>query len=444
MDPTAIEGIAPSAQLRAALAGQTVLLAFSRGKDSLAAWLALRDAGARVVPYHLYLVPGLAFVDESLAYYEDWFGTPIINLPHPSLYRWLANLMYQPPERCRVIEAARITVPSYAQVNEMIREHFGLPPDAWVCDGVRAADSPNRRTAIASHGPVNQAIRTQKVVWDWRKQHVMAAIRAAAVELPPDYAWFGRSFDGLDRRFLEPIRHHAPADYARILEWFPLADLELHRRAAADAGHRPPAHRPGRSGFRERVRREAARFRLATDTEYWIALCFGTPGGPAAFASALGLTSQGRYLPGPQLEAAVAARAGQSPARRKWTPGRQVASRPAPDPLAAAACTSDLAADADAELAALLAALTAAPARPASVLDSPHHLIAYWPTRAAKDAWLAATGLAGLGDKYLDGAAAAAALGLPHPPAVRTHLARRLRASRLAISRRSTERTSRG
>jgi hypothetical protein len=231
MEPIRIEGVTPSAELRDALAGQTVLLAFSRGKDSIAAWLALRAAGVHVVPYHLYLIPGLQWVAESLAYYEDWFGAEILNLPHPSLYRWLTHQMFQPPERCRVIEAAQIIVPTYADVNRLIREHHQLPGDTWVCDGVRAADSPNRRTAIASHGPVNQANRTQKIVWDWRKAHVYDAIERAGVELPPDYDWFKRSFDGLDVRFLRPIRQHAPADYARILEWFPLADLELCRAA---------------------------------------------------------------------------------------------------------------------------------------------------------------------------------------------------------------------
>ena len=443
MDPTTIEGITPSAQLRQALSGQTVLLAFSRGKDSIAAWLALRDAGVNVIPYHLYLIPGLEWVGESLAYYEDWFGTKIINLPHPSLYRWLANLVFQPPERCRIIEAAQIIVPTYGHVNAMLREHCQLAASTWVCDGVRAADSPDRRTAIKRYGPVNQGRRTQKVVWDWRKQHVMEAIRAAGIELPRDHAWFGRSFDGLDRRFLEPIRRYVPEDYARILEWFPLADLELHRRAAADAGHRQLAQHSGRGGFRERAAREAERFRLATDSEYWIALCFGTLDGRAAFAAALGLTSHAGYLSGPQLEAAVAARA--PAARRKRVAGvGQIASYRTPDPLAAVAGTSDLAADAEAELAALLAALTAAPARPASVLDSPHYLIACWPSRAAKNAWLAATGLGGLGDKYLDGDAAATVLGLPHPPAARKHLARRLRVPRLPISGPSLERTSRG
>jgi hypothetical protein len=233
VNPIEIPGVIPSAQLRAELAAEDrpVLLAFSRGKDAVATWLALRDAGIQVIPYHLHLIPGLEFVDESLAYYEQVFGTRILNIPHPSLYRWLSHAMFQPPERIRTLEAAQITVPTYRDVQDMIRAQLGLPDTTWVCDGVRAADSPVRRTSILKYGPVSPARRTQKAVWDWRKSHVYDAIRTAGVRLPREYDWFGRSFDGLDRRFLAPLREHAPADYQRILEWFPLAALELERAA---------------------------------------------------------------------------------------------------------------------------------------------------------------------------------------------------------------------
>ncbi len=186
-----------------------------------------------MIPYHLYLVPGLSFVDESLAYYAGWFGLdrPILNLPHPSLYRWLANLVYQPPERAAVIERCGLVVPEYTEINPIVRDYLQLPPATWVCDGVRAADSPNRRMALKSHGPVNRKACTQKVVWDWKVSHVRQAIAAAGVRLPAEYEWFKRSFDGLDRRFLEPIRQHRPADYELILSWFPLADLDLRRAA---------------------------------------------------------------------------------------------------------------------------------------------------------------------------------------------------------------------
>ncbi|MFI0406605.1 hypothetical protein [Actinomadura sp. 3N508] len=228
-----IEGVTPSAILRKELAeaGKPVLLSFSRGKDSLAAWLALRDAGVQVIPYHLYLIPGLRFVEESLAYMADFFGCdgPILNLPHPSLYRWLNALTFQPPERCHVIEAAKLPEFTYRELNDLVRRHYGLGDDSWVCDGVRAADSPNRRMALKSHGPINANAHTQKVVWDWRKADVIGAIETAGVRLPPDYLWFGRSFDGLDRRFLAKLKTYAPEDYQRVLDWFPLADTDLYR-----------------------------------------------------------------------------------------------------------------------------------------------------------------------------------------------------------------------
>jgi len=73
------------------------LLAFSTGKDAIAAWLAIREHFEEVVPYYLYLVPGLEFVDEQIAMYERFFETKITQLPHPSVHRLLNNFVFQPP-----------------------------------------------------------------------------------------------------------------------------------------------------------------------------------------------------------------------------------------------------------------------------------------------------------------------------------------------------------
>ncbi|SDC25468.1 adenine nucleotide alpha hydrolase family protein [Actinokineospora iranica] len=229
--PITIDGITPSQQIREQLAaeGKPVLLGFSRGKDSLAAWLAMREAGITVVPYHLYLVPGMRFVDEGLKFYEDFFDTRIVNLPHPTLYRWLNNFVFQPPHRCAIIEAAQLPVPNYEDMAQLVREDFDLP-QAWNADGVRAADSPHRRMAMVTHGPSREHLRRVSIVWDWRIADVRAALARHRCPLPPDYQWFGRSFDGLDYRFIKPLMDHAPDDYARLLEWFPLADLEMFRR----------------------------------------------------------------------------------------------------------------------------------------------------------------------------------------------------------------------
>jgi hypothetical protein len=235
--PITIDGITPSADIRAELAadGKPVLLGFSRGKDSLAAWLAMREAGIEVIPYHLYLVPSLAFVEESRKFYEDFFQTPIINLPHPTLYRWLNAFLFQPPERLAIIEATQFPEPTYEELADALRDDLGLP-QAWNADGVRAADSPNRRMAMVTHGPIREHLKKVSIVWDWRIADVREALARHRCPLPPEYEWFGRSFDGLDLRFLDPIRRHAPDDYERILSWFPLADLEVVRRGLTPGG----------------------------------------------------------------------------------------------------------------------------------------------------------------------------------------------------------------
>lgn len=226
-----IEDVKASAAIRDELAAEDrpVLLAFSCGKDALASWIALRESGVEVVPYYMYYVPGLRFVEETLDRFEQEFGQRIARYPHPSLYRWLNAFTFQVPERLATIEAARLPEPTYEQIVQLIREDHALPADTWVADGVRAADSIVRRVSIKRHGAMKPGNRKVSAVWDWQVAEVRDRLKAERIDLPPDYEWFGRSFDGIDRRFLEPLSRHAPEDYQRILEWFPLAELELVR-----------------------------------------------------------------------------------------------------------------------------------------------------------------------------------------------------------------------
>ena len=209
------------------------MLAFSCGKDAIAAWLAMRPYFDRIVPYYMYLVPGLEFVEESIRYYEKFFGEKIIRVPHPSLYRWINNGIFQPPERTRLIEKLDLPSPDYSDIQQAIRDSLGIGTDAYVATGVRAADSPQRRMALTRYGSVNHGKRQFWPVWDWNKERLLREIETAGVQLPVDYRWFGRSFDGIDYRFLAPLKEHAPRDYAKILKWFPLADIEIARRQYA-------------------------------------------------------------------------------------------------------------------------------------------------------------------------------------------------------------------
>lgn len=208
--------------------GET-LLSFSCGKDSLAAWLQLRRHFKKIVPFYLYYVPGLKFVEDYLAYCEDFFGCRIMRLPHPALYRWLRHFVFQPPERLRFIERAELPEFDYNELHILAREDAGLAPDCPVAQGVRMTDSLNRRATIRRQGVMDRPGGVFYPVWDWNKARVLQEIKDAGLRLSIDYELFGRSFDGLDYRFIGPLKERLPEDYRQILEWFPLVELEVLR-----------------------------------------------------------------------------------------------------------------------------------------------------------------------------------------------------------------------
>ena len=211
--------------------GPQTMLSFSRGKDSIATWLSLRGAfePADIIPYYLYIVPGLlSFERESLDYFEnDVFGRKIITLPHPGLFRMLGNLILQPADRIAVLQAANLPAFDYHDVHAAVKQTEGINHRVMVASGLRAADSPQRRLSMLHNGPVSLANDQFYPVFDWNKHRLIEEISRSGIKLPEDYHLFGRSFDGLDMRFLLPLKRHKPADYRRVLEWFPFADLEI-------------------------------------------------------------------------------------------------------------------------------------------------------------------------------------------------------------------------
>ena len=215
------------------------LLAFSCGKDSIASWLAIRDKFENIVPFYMYLIPGnLSFIEESLQYYEDFFDTRIVRMPHDSLYRMLNNHVFQPPERQTIIQLLDLQEPNREETATAVAYDNGLDHETvYTAIGVRQNDSIQRRLSIQKHGAINHNMRHYYPIFDWSKQKLIDEIKKAKVKLPVDYNLFGRSFDGLDLRFIYQIKKHYPADYQKILEWFPLVEVEIYRYEFSMKGH---------------------------------------------------------------------------------------------------------------------------------------------------------------------------------------------------------------
>jgi hypothetical protein len=231
------------AQVRA-LSPETIV-SFSRGKDSIAAYLAIRDHFERIVPYTYYLVPGLEFVEESLAYFEQKMGCHIVRYPAVAFNNWLNNMVYQPPERIDLIE--RMALPTLHQDDlrrALVCDH-DIDPKAYNAIGMRSKDSVQRAFSIQRNGSINHTRQTYYPVHDMDKQGVIDIIKRAGWKLPLEYRYFSSSFDGMYINYLYPIKLYFPRDYQRILEFFPFAELEVLRyESAIRHGQQPPYVRP--------------------------------------------------------------------------------------------------------------------------------------------------------------------------------------------------------
>lgn len=215
----------------------TAILAFSTGKDSIAAWLQLRKYFKRIVPYYCYIVPHLRFVEDSLKYYEDFFGQHIYRLPHPTFLTWLNIFHYQTPDRVTIIMKNPMLSGMYwdeQAMGDAIRAFGKLPRNAYVATGVRMADSPQRRISIKNYGAINHNAKKFYPIYDWVKTDIIDAMDKVGVKLPIDYKMFGRTFDGLDYRFIKQVKDWFPEDYERILEWYPQLEVEIARRDGID------------------------------------------------------------------------------------------------------------------------------------------------------------------------------------------------------------------
>lgn len=205
------------------------MLAFSCGKDSIVAWLYLRKYFKEIIPYHLELIPGLSFVQESLKYYEDYFQTKIYTAIHPSFWRMFNNLVFQAPENINIVERFGFGNYTERETVNVIRKQLKIPDDVFVANGVKAADSIMRYISMKKHGQINYNDKKFYPIFDFKKADMIFYLRKHKIKLPKEYQYFGRSFDGIDYRFIAPIKKYFPADYQKIKELFPLVDIEILR-----------------------------------------------------------------------------------------------------------------------------------------------------------------------------------------------------------------------
>jgi hypothetical protein len=210
--------------------GDSFVIAFSRGKDSVAASLALLAEGFDLHPFTYISVPGLSFVEESLDYYERTLfgGRRIKRVFGVGMMAVIKAGHYLSPPRLAVADALAFPFDEI-DIQLALVEEAGLPEDTMCATAVRANDNVMRRRIITFNGPVVTQKNQFYAIWDWRIDDVISTIAKSGLRLPADYRMWGRTFQHYKPDMLVALKKNYPEDWKRFLKWFPLAEAAAFR-----------------------------------------------------------------------------------------------------------------------------------------------------------------------------------------------------------------------
>lgn len=214
-----------------------LFLSFSSGADAIATWLRCYESGewdpATAVLYYYHHVP-MSWTWEYLDWFEDHFGVTVHRVPGHILLEDLANYLYQTPSRAEAICELQKTTQRFApltkqMIQDGVRMWSRLPEESLIALGVKQGDSPMRRVQMRKQQGISAKQGKWYPIWDYENRDVLDIIRRHGCQVPYDYELFGISFENIDYRFSRVLKDQCPNNWARVLEWFPLAESIITR-----------------------------------------------------------------------------------------------------------------------------------------------------------------------------------------------------------------------
>lgn len=214
----------------ASLSEGTCFLMFSRGKDSVAAWLYLRNFFKRIIPFYLYDIPDfLSFEEQSLAYYEDYFGIKIERFLDGNVVKDWQDLVFQSPLTEKIIDDFGY-LKSYTvfDIVDFLRKKHNAPK-GWCAASLSLCDNLCRRTIINTRGAVNYRRMIFYPCFDWTKKMILDIIKKHNLKLAPDYLFSPRSFSFRRYSNLMWVFKNRPDDFKKIEQYFPMIKAAIVR-----------------------------------------------------------------------------------------------------------------------------------------------------------------------------------------------------------------------
>lgn len=203
----------------------SVLVAFSTGKDSLCCLDLCTQIFPEVRGYFLYTIPGLRMFAGKLEYARARWDVEILEREHPQRAYLRRAGIYRPPSaRDRSLRAS-----SWSGVEDDIRREIGSPA-LWIVRGWKMADGITRRITLTTYEDDSICRATHRIypISHWCANEVARYMRLRQIPVPDSFG--ARTFDvELTPATLRAIRDAYPDDYSRILAEYPQAEAAIMR-----------------------------------------------------------------------------------------------------------------------------------------------------------------------------------------------------------------------
>ena len=197
----------------------SVIIAFSGGKDSVVALDLCFRYFKNVKPFFMYICPDLSFQERMLEWYEKKYQTEIIRLPHMDVSEFFHYGSFRAPD---------YTFPIIS-IND-IYKYVRLKTDIWwISAGERINDSIVRRAMMKKSGSIDVQRGRFYPISAWNKKEVMQYIKYHNLYLSQDSRKLGFSFRSLEGHELLMLKQNFPDDYQKILRLYPFAGAGVKR-----------------------------------------------------------------------------------------------------------------------------------------------------------------------------------------------------------------------
>ena len=215
----------------------TCTIAVSRGKDSIACWLIIREYFKHVIPYYTVNIPTNPLPrheQEYLDYCEKQFETKIhlyVNGFVGVCIDWYLYQPWQDWDKIEDLNIDEITEKKYFDYIKSLREITGCSKNSWGCSGIKGCDNGLMRRMFTKRGiGIREEDHTFYPVYDWTHNEVFEFLAAHETKLPSDYMCHNKTIMGVPTApQLEWLRDNMPDDYAKVLQTYPMIEVQIAR-----------------------------------------------------------------------------------------------------------------------------------------------------------------------------------------------------------------------